>query len=98
MAENALFMNSKKVYSCFSNELVTFVESLDSITEDTKGVFSDGISLLDNIADAEDDIQKMYFVMKDGSIKNCEDFFYEHGAYQKDSHFIEDIKNFVADR
>ena len=40
----------------------------------------------------------MYFVMKDGSIKNCEDFFYEHGAYQNDSHFIEDIKKFVADR
>lgn len=98
MADNILLMNSKKVYSSFSNELITFVKSLDSITEDAKGVFSDGVNLVDCIADVQDDIQKMYFVMKDGSIENCEDFYFKHGAYEKDSNFIEDIKNLVADR
>lgn len=95
---NIELMNTKKVFSTYSNELITFVESLDSIAEGTKGVFSNGMTLLDNIADAEDDIQHMYFVLKDGTIENCEDFYSEHGAFEENSNFIEDIKNLVADR
>ena len=91
-------MNTKKVFSNYSNELITFVKDLDSIAEDTKGVFSDGMTLLDNVAGAEDDIQHMYFMMKDGTIENCEDFYSEHGAYEENSNFIEEIKNLVADR
>lgn len=40
----------------------------------------------------------MYFILKDSSAVCCEDFYAEHGSYDKNSNFIEDIKNLVADR
>ena len=98
MSKDVLFMNSKQVYSRFSSELVTFVESLNDIAPDDNGVYSDGINLLDGVENVEDDIQQMYFILKDGSAVCCEDFYADHGAYDNDSNFIEDIKNLVADR
>lgn len=91
-------LNSKKVYSRFTDKLVTFVDSLSEIPENQEGVFSDGMTLIDTFEDVEDDIQEMYFVMKDGSIYNCEDFYSDMGAYSPGSKFIENIDNYVAER
>lgn len=91
-------LNSKKVYSIFSEHLVTFVDSLSEISENQEGAFSDGMTLIDTFENVEDDIQQMYFVLKDGSIYNCEDFYSDMGAYSPGSNFIDNIKNLVADR
>lgn len=91
-------LNSKKVYSRFTDKLVTFVDSLSEISENQEGVFSDGMTLIDTFENVEDDIQQMYFVLKDGSIYNCEDFYADMGAYNPGSKFIENIDNYVAER
>ena len=47
------------------------------------GVYSDGMTLIDGIDHCEDDISQMYFVLKSGGVANCEDFYEEYGAYDK---------------
>ena len=100
MENGFLFLNKKKVYSVLSYRLVTFVETLKEVTPDMDCAFSDGINLMDIIDGIinEDDISRMFFEFKDGISENCEDFYSEHGAYDENSTFIEDIKALVADR
>lgn len=90
-------MNGKKIYSRFSDKLVTFVDEItDSMSED--GVYSDGMSMIDNIEGVEDDISGMYCIMKDGTQYNMEDFYEEFGAFEGDSDFPNNIVNLIADR
>lgn len=90
-------LNKKRVFSRFSDFPVTFVDDIDELEEE-KGVFSDGLNLLDNIEEAEDDIQQMYFVLKDGSFYNCQDFYSDFGAYEEGDKFIKNIEKYVMDR
>ena len=90
-------LNKKKVFSRFSDFPVIFVDDIDEMEEE-KGVFSDGLNLLDNIEEAEDDIQQMYFVLKDGSFYNCQDFYSDFGAYEEGDKFIKNIEKYVMNR
>lgn len=91
-------LKNKKVYSRFSNTLITFVDALGEI-ENQEGAFSDGMLLYDSYENVVDDIQQMYFVLKDGSICNCEDFYSTYGATPPGAvHIIEAIKKYVAER
>lgn len=93
-------LNGKKVYSRFSNRLVTFVEDItDEMYEEEDGVYSTGVyTMIDNIEGIEDDCSGMYCKMKDGSTYNMEDFYAEFGAYDKNSNFPENVMNLIADR
>lgn len=62
MNYNLLFVKRGSFYEFkesllkFSNEVVIFVELLDSILNDNNGGYSDDIPLLDNVEYVEDDI------------------------------------------
>lgn len=92
-------MNGKQIYSIYTSKLVTFV---DEITEEMcklkTGVYSDGMTLIDNEGNAEKDIAGMYCNMKDGSIHNMEDFYAEFGAFDNASRFAKNVVNLIADR
>ena len=95
-------MNTKQVYSRYSNKLVTFMdfsveELLEKIGPD-EGPFCNGFELVDNEEEAYLEIKDMYVVLKDGSAMNLQDFSTEYGAYREGDEFIENIKNLVADR
>lgn len=91
--------NNKRIYSRFSDKEVTFVEEITAeIKAQKKGVFSTLIYLLDYDGKAEDDIQSMYAVCKDGTIINMEDFFSIHNAYGDKEAFYNAAKQIIADR
>lgn len=92
-------LNTKKIYSRYSNKLVTFAETITLKMCKTKfGVFSDGTTILDNIADCENDISGMYCVMKDGFYYNMEDFYTEFGAFNDSTTFYKNIEALIEDR
>lgn len=98
MKESIKLMNRKQVYSRPSDTLITFVDDIDEIDMEGNGVYSDGVTLIDCIDNCEDDIFQMYFVLKNVGVTNCEDFYAEHGAYDKNSDFLEKIEELVSDR
>lgn len=92
-------MNTKKIYSRYSNELVTFTERITSKMYKIKfGVFSDGLNMIDNIDECENDISGMYCVMKDGFNYNMEDFYAEFGAFEDSDTFYTIIETLIEDR
>lgn len=91
-------MNQKEIYSRLSGKRVVFVSHLTNEHYAVKdGVFCDGINLIDNIEDVEDDISQMYCNFKDGGGCNMQDFYSMYGAYRKGNAFIENIKKLIQD-
>lgn len=92
-------MNSKDIRSRISEKEVMFVKCLvDEHYLIKDGVFCDGVNLIDNVEDVEDDISQMYCNFKDGGGCNMEDFYSMYGAYERGSAFIDNIKNLIRDR
>ena len=92
-------LNTKKIYSRFSNKPIVFVEEItQDIIDKGQGVYSDGMTLLDFVEDAEDDISNMYCVLKTGHFYNMEDFYAEYGAFEDAEVFFENLKNLIADK
>ena len=92
-------LNKKKIYSSFSNHLVTFVEHIDAVSSDDQGVYSDGIVMIDNIANAEDDVQQMYCELKHGGTLCMEDFYADYGCFSdKEELLFNNIAELIADR
>lgn len=66
--------------------------------EEDNGIFSDGITLIDNEEEVEKDIAGMYCIMKDGRPYNLEDFYADFGAFSNARSFQKNIVNLIADR
>lgn len=99
MANNQIIeeMKKKVFISRFSDAEVIFVDSIEELTEEqlndkTKAYF-DGMSLLDNKADVEDDISSVVSITNRGRYINLQDYYSKHGAYEGNSDkFLEAIK------
>lgn len=91
-------MNTKKAYSCLSEQLVEFTDDIDAHSDETSGAYFNGWLLLDNVAEAEGEDKHIYVVLKDGSKMNLHDFGKEYGIWEEGDIFLENIKNLVADR
>lgn len=92
-------MNSKKIYASDSDMLVTFVDEItDELLQIKDCVFCDGMTVLDNIGDYEDDIQSLYCIMKDGQEYCMQEFYTDFGAYEDREVFLNNIINLIADR
>jgi hypothetical protein len=92
-------MNGKKIFSNYSGELVVFVKRIAKKHEkDPKGVYSDGVTLIDNIGDAEADISHMHCLLKNGGAYNIEDFYAEYGAFDEGDVFSQNVMELIADR
>ena len=92
-------MNTKKIYSRFSDTIVTFVEEItEDMWNDENGVYSDGMTLYDGIGNVQDDIQQMYCKTKKGNYHNMEDFYSAFGAYVDMDEFYNNVKEIIADR
>ena len=68
-------LNKKQIFSRVSEQPVVFVDDIDDETLPQDKAYSDGILMLDYVANVEDDIQQMYSILKDGSYCNMEDFY-----------------------
>lgn len=99
-------LNKKKVYSCFSKELVNFVDRVDDVCNEVGSdkVICDLTFLIDGVANVEGDIQDIYLEMK-GTRKsnpyNYYDFFNDNGMFDKDfkaKQFLKKIDVYVKDR
>ena len=92
-------LNTRAIFSRFSGELVYFCDDLDDEQElnmaRAKGyrAFSDGLNLLDEKANVEDDIQQMYIVLKNWDYDNLEDFYSENGFFGSDSSVEDKVKS-----
>ena len=90
-------MKKKVFFSRFSDAEVIFVNSIEELTEEqladkTKAYF-DGMSLLDNKADVQDDISSVVSITNHGRYVNLQDYYSRHGAYEENSDkFLEAIK------
>jgi surface protein len=81
-------LNSKMIFSCYSDSLVYFVEDLDSISEDDfiklgHYAVSDGITMIDFKDNTQDDISNMYGVKSwsPREFSNLGDFYSEINFY-----------------
>ena len=90
-------MKKKVFISRFSNAEVVFVDSIEELTPEqlndkTKAYF-DGMSLLDNKADIQDNISSVVSITNHGRYVNLQDYYSRHGAYEENSNkFLEAIK------
>ena len=99
--ELLVLLNKKKIFSCFSNLPIEFVDSIkDESALDHSKVYSDGMFLIDFVEDAEDDISRMYCELRTGRVCNMEDFYSRYGAFDKDGgdRFINSIKYLIKNR
>ncbi len=94
-------MNSKMIFSTYSNSLVHFVEDLDTINQEELeklGIYavSNGMALIDFIDNCMDDIQQMYGVKSLDPFESVslEDFYSENDFYSDDKTEFEIIKCF----
>ena len=92
-------LNTRAIFSRCSGSLVYFCDDLDDEQElnmaRDKGyrAFSDGLNLLDEKANVEDDIQCMYALLKNGDYYNLEDFYSENGFFGGESSKEEMLKS-----
>ena len=100
-------LNKKEVYSCFSNELVEFVDDvygiIDKIGDDK--VVCDLTFLIDGAANVESGIEKIYFKLKNHCkckhYYNFYDFSYENGIFDNNCDveaFLKRIEEIMEDR
>lgn len=92
-SETSIFdvIKDKVFFSCFSNEMAIVV---DEIPEEREGgkVYFDGMTLIDDVEDVEDDIQQVYSYTEYGKKVNLEDYYQENGVFNEDrSRLIEAI-------
>ena len=90
-------MKKKVFISRFSDAEVIFVDSIEELTEkqlaDKTKAYFDGMSLLDNKADVQDDISSVVSITNRGRYVNLQDYYSRHGAYSENSDkFLEAIK------
>ena len=90
--------NRKEIYSVESNEPVVFVNDIYNESLSKDNVYSDGLNMIDYIADFEDDISMMYFILKNGGICNMEDFYSDNVAFDDFDTFFKNVKELIADR
>lgn len=89
-------LNTRAIFSRGSGSLVYFMDSLRNVEEYESAMakgykaFSDGVNLIDEKADLEDDIQMMYVLLKNGDYYNLEDFYSENGFFGGESS-VEDL-------
>lgn len=104
MAENKeVFEEMKKkiFFSCFSGNQAIFVNSVEELTEEQRNdktkAFFDGMTLIDNAEDVEDDISQVFSITKDREQVNLQDYYSENGAFDEDSEdqFLEAVKNLM---
>ena len=92
-------LNTRAIFSRFSGELVYFCDDIYNEEElniaRAKGyrAFSDGLNLLDEKANREDDIQQMYIVLKNWDYDNLEDFYSENGFFGVKSSVEDKLKS-----
>lgn len=99
MAEKEIVeeMKKKVFFSRFSNAEVVFVDSIEELTEeqlsDKTKAFFDGLSLLDNVADVQDDFSNVVSITNRGRYVNLQDYYERYGAFdQNPNKFLEAIK------
>ena len=91
-------LNTRAIFSRFSGELVYFLDDLDNEEElniaRAKGyrAFSDGLNLIDEKANVEDDISQMYIVLKNWDYDNLADFYSENGFFGSESSVQDKLK------
>jgi len=90
--------NRKEIYSVESNEPVVFVNDIYNESLSKDNVYSDGLNMIDYIADFEDDISMMYCILKNGGICNMEDFYSDNVAFDDFDTFFKNVKELIADR
>ena len=91
-------LTRKEIYSVESNEPVVFVNDIYNESLSKDNVYSDGLNMIDYIADFEDDISMMYCILKHGGICNMEDFYSDNGAFDDFDTFFKNVKDLIADR
>jgi hypothetical protein len=91
-------LTRKEIYSVESNEPVVFVNDIHNESLSKDNVYSDGLNMIDYIADFEDDISMMYCILKNGGICNMEDFYTDNGAFDDFDTFFKNVKDLIADR
>ena len=91
-------LTRKEIYSVESNEPVVFVNDIYNESLSKDNVYSDGLNMIDYIADFEDDISMMYCILKNGGICNMEDFYSDNGAFDDFDTFFKNVKELIADR
>ena len=91
-------LNTRAIFSRLSGSLVYFMDSLTNVEEYEKArakgykAFSDGLNLIDEKANLEDDIQQMYILLKNWDYDNLMDFYSENGFFDNDSSVEEKLK------
>ena len=91
-------LNTRAIFSRFSGSLVYFMDSLTNVEEYEKArakgykAFSDGLNLIDEKANVEDDIQQMYVLLKNWDYENLMDFYSENGFFGADSTVEDKLK------
>jgi hypothetical protein len=91
-------LTRKEIYSVESNEPVVFVNDIYNESLSKDNVYSDGLNMIDYIADFEDDISMMYCILKNGGICNMEDFYSDNGAFDDFDTFFKNVKELIAYR
>jgi hypothetical protein len=91
-------LTRKEIYSVESNEPVVFVNDIHNESLSKDNVYSDGLNMIDYIADFEDDISMMYCILKNGGICNMEDFYSDNVAFDDFDTFFKNVKELIADR
>ena len=91
-------LTRKEIYSVESNEPVVFVNDIYNESLSKDNVYSDGLNMIDYIADFEDDISMMYCILKNGGICNMEDFYSDNVAFDDFDTFFKNVKDLIADR
>ena len=91
-------LTRKEIYSVESNEPVVFVNDIYNESLSKDNVYSDGLNMIDYIADFEDDISMMYCILKNGGICNMEDFYSDNVAFDDFDTFFKNVKELIADR
>lgn len=86
-------LNTVDIRSNFSNYPVHFVSDDEYYTITGHMVVSDGINMIDNYENVEDDLSQMHCTLKDGSTMNYYDFCDENGMFDGD---INGAINFVS--
>jgi hypothetical protein len=91
-------LTRKEIYSVESNEPVVFVNDIHNESLSKDNVYSDGLNMIDYIADFEDDISMMYCILNNGGIGNMEDFYSDNVAFDDFDTFFKNVKELIADR
>ena len=75
-------LNTKEIYSYFSDERVSFVDKIEEfMLEDKENVYLDGFELWDRIEECKGDVGYMYCYLKeDSGIINLFEFYRDYGT------------------